>query len=121
MASEEEKQVITCDICGVTANCSKDEELVLECCGVKYCFLCSSKTDGLCHVCKKDELNEPVQCDICGEVGNQFLVQMCDEVDGKCDMLVCGKCSFPHVGDHPFKYCSHRHFQEMLDDVFRRS
>jgi hypothetical protein len=110
MASE----TYECDICaGIESSSPK-----LVCCGQKYCLGCMLRTSGLCHVCKKDELNEPLQCDICGDVGNSFTVSVC----GECDMFVCGECdkAAPTTDGSPglLRYCSWRHFSEMMDKLF---
>ena len=114
MASE----TFQCDICASVE--TNPPELV--CCGAKYCLGCMVKTCGLCHVCKKDELNEAIQCDMCGEIGNSFTIQLCGEKDGNCDMFVCGECdkAGPTTDGSPglLKYCSYKHFQEMLEDMF---
>ena len=103
-----------CDIC-----CEACEEFSLECCGLKYCFVCSHKTYSLCHVCEKDQINGQRQCDMCGNIGNGFTVQFCTKET--CSMEVCDDCN--KAGDtvdgktKPFKYCSYLHFQEMLDEL----
>ena len=73
-------------------------------------------------MCDKDEINEPVLCDqwitltdMCGKVENLFTIQTCSSRE--CDMFVCGACdkALPgNDGSKPFKYCSYRHFQDML-------
>ena len=115
--SSDKPIVFTCDICGE----EDTREPELDCCGVKYCFPCANKTWGLCHVCKKDELNEPLQCDMCGCVENAFTIQMCAQINGTCDMYVCNDCNRDGIAEKPvFKYCSHKHFQEMLDDLWKQ-
>ena len=111
----------SCDVCG-------EDQFVppeLECCGVKYCFPCNLRTMGECHVCKKDELNQPIQCDMCGRMGNAFTVQVCSKpTPPVCEMWVCDECNKagPTLDGlpPPFKYCSHKHFQAMLIDLWER-
>ena len=110
--------VFTCHVCGE----AKFEQPERECCGVKYCFPCIHRTSFSCHVCMKDELNEPIQCDICGTYGNAFTVQRCGSVSAEgCQMWVCHACNKagPTLDGtaSPFKYCSYKHFQEMLRDL----
>ena len=107
--------VFTCDVCGE----NQVDQPELECCGVKYCFICIVRTLGECHVCKKDELNEQIQCDVCGSLGNAFTVQLCGSQ--VCEMWVCHDCdkAGPTIDGTPgpFKYCSYKHFEEMLESV----
>lgn len=94
----------TCNICAEERDYSPE----LICCGHKYCYQCMYKTGGLCFVCKKDELNSPVYCDMCGQEGNHITVQMC--CYEHCDMLACVECGPKLEPPPPFKYCSYKHF-----------
>ena len=107
-------QSFVCDICGED-NAGLPSS---ECCGLKYCVECEMRTEGRCYVCKKDELNVALQCDMCGTVGNGFTIQMCSKPDGNCDMFVCKSCNKAGDPEDTFRYCSFRHFQDMLEDLF---
>ena len=96
-------------VCGICAE-SEVGTPPLSCCGIKYCQWCCIKTYERCHVCKKDELNQPICCDICGTVGNGFTIQMCGKPDGTCDMFVCAECTKSSWANDPIRFCSVRHF-----------
>ena len=98
-----------CDICFE----EETGQPAKECCGLKVCILCDVRTMSLCSVCEKDELNEEIQCDVCGAVGNMFTVTMCAENGRSCDLWVCGQCD-KSPEDFVFKCCSVKHFHKYM-------
>ena len=110
MTSEEK---FCCDICCLPEKTPPE----LDCCGIKYCFSCVVKTCGLCHVCKKDELNDPLQCEVCGDVKSGFITSKCGGPE--CETLVCITCDKnDFLGDMPWRFCSENCIHEFFaEDV----
>ena len=108
------KPNITCDIC-----LKENTPVWATCCeGMKWCFECDYTFFGLCPICKKDELNTPVICDICAGTGNLMSVRPCssEDVTG-CEMLVCKTCSKQGTADYvkTNHFCSEKHFAEFVN------
>ena len=79
---ESEGEMATCDVC------SSKRKIYNSCCGVSVCFPCDFRHTGLCSVCDRDELDKPVDCDVCGTVGNQLAILYCPT----CEGFFCSAC-----------------------------